>query len=66
MEDGSILGEVDLLPGEHGMSHLFDSTGTGDLDQLVEGGIGDAVLGEVEQGRAFGSFECAAGILNHF
>lgn len=47
--DGTALGEVDLLAGKHGVPLLLDAGLLGELDEEVEGLIGEEVLGEVEE-----------------
>lgn len=47
--DGALLGEVDLLAGEHGIALLLEAGLLGQLDEEVEGLIGQEVLGEVEE-----------------
>ncbi|GKT93537.1 hypothetical protein Ct61P_11387 [Colletotrichum tofieldiae] len=47
--DGALLGEVDLLAGEHGVALLLDAGLLGELNEEAEGLIGQEVLGEVEE-----------------
>ena len=49
MEDGAILGGVDLLAGEHGLDALLEVGLSGKVCQQLQGLIGDAVLGVVEE-----------------
>ncbi len=45
VEGGAILGVVDFLPGEQGLSPLFQPCGAGEIEQMAERGASQAVLG---------------------
>ena len=49
VEDGAVLGDVDLLAGEHGLDAGFETRLLGELGEELEGLVGDAVLGVVEE-----------------
>ncbi len=49
MQNGTILGGVDLLAREHGLAALPQVGLLGKLEQEVERLLGDAVLGEIEE-----------------
>ena len=48
MENGTTLGDVDLLPGEHLVAVLLESSLLGELDKKGKRLVGDAVLRVVE------------------
>jgi hypothetical protein len=50
MVDGALLGEVDLLTGEHVIAELLEASLFRKLNQELECLLGDEVLGEVEKG----------------
>ena len=60
MEDGAILGGVDLLAGEHGFAVGAEAGFFGELDEELEGFVGDAVLGVVEEEATGFSVEAGA------
>ena len=49
VEDGAVLGDVDLLAGEHAVAPAVDILPGGRGRAAAHGFLGDAVLGEVEQ-----------------
>lgn len=59
--DGAVLGEVDLVAAEHGIALALDASLLGELDEQVEGLVGQEVLAEVEEdvGRDAGGLEGA-------
>ena len=48
MVNGAVLGEVDLLAGEHSIALLLKAGLLSQLDEKVDGLLGDEVLAEVE------------------
>ncbi len=48
MEDGPVLGDVDVLAGEHGVAALGDTGSLGEAEEELERLVGDAVLRVVE------------------
>ncbi len=62
VEDGAVLGGVDLLAGEHGFDVVAEAGLVGELEEELEGFVGDAVLGVVEEeAGGFGGEAGAAG-----
>ena len=61
VEDGAVLGRVDVLAFEHGVAAGLDAGGPGDVHEEGHGVVGDAVLGVVQDeaghlgGEALGS-----------
>ncbi len=49
VQDGALLGGVDLLAGEHRLALGFDLGGLGELDERAEDGGVDALLRVIEQ-----------------
>ena len=49
VEDGTVLGEVDLVSAEHGITLALDAGLLGQLDEEVQGLICEEVLAEVEE-----------------
>ena len=62
VQHGAVLGEVDLVPAEHGINAVAQAGFLGQLHEQLEGPAGDAVLGVVEEearrlgGHAFAAF----------
>src|SRR5207302_281302 len=58
VEDGAVLGEVDLFAVEHGVAALGEIRLVGKVDQQAHRVTGDAVLGivEIESKRVDGEF----------
>lgn len=55
VEDGAVLGEVNVFAREHLGAHFLDAGFLGEVDEVLEGILGDDVLGEVEEdGRLCG------------
>src|SRR4029079_18493713 len=48
VQHGALLGDVDLLAGEHRVTPGLDAGRGGDSDEGVEDGVVDQVLGEVD------------------
>ena len=48
--DSTLLGEVDLLAREHVIAELLEASLFRELNEQLDGLLGDEVLGEVEQG----------------
>ena len=48
VEDGPVLGDVDVLAGEHGVAAARDVHLLGELDQGVTDVVGQQVLGQVD------------------
>lgn len=71
MVNGTVLGEVDLVAVEHGVTLLLDTSLRSQLGKEVQGVIGQKVLGEVENdvcglaggGNRAGQGECAGELL---
>ena len=49
MQHGAVLREVDLLPAEHGVDALAQAGFRRQLQQELEGFVGDAVLGVIQE-----------------
>lgn len=49
MVDCALLGEVDLLAGEHVIAELLEASLLRELDKELQGLLGDEVLGEIKQ-----------------
>lgn len=55
VEDGAVLSKVDVFAREHLGAHFLDAGLLGEVDEVLEGVLGDDVLGEVEEdGRLCG------------
>ena len=48
VQDGAVLGSVDVLAGEHGVAALLELHLTGKIAQQLDGLIGHQVLGQIE------------------
>ena len=48
MQDGTVLGGVDVLAAEHGVAPLLDLHRAGEVAQQLDGLVGDEVLREVK------------------
>ena len=48
MQDGAVLGGVDVLAGEHGVTALLELHLAGKVAQQLDGLIGHQVLGQIE------------------
>jgi hypothetical protein len=60
VEDGAVFGGVDLLAGEHGFAVLGEAGLLGQREEKLEGFVGDAVLGVVEEDAGGGGGEAGA------
>ena len=49
VQDGAVLGDVDLLAAKHGVDASFQARFLGQLQQQAERLVGDAVLGVIEE-----------------
>ena len=58
VQHGAVLGDVDLLAGEHRGAAAFEIGGAGELFQQVHGGRVDGAFRPVEQKVAVGGGEC--------
>ena len=61
MQDGALLGDVDVVAAEHGVDAIAQTAIFDERDEQAQGLRGDAVLGVIEvQARSFGAHACAA------
>jgi len=62
VQDGAVFGGVDLLAGEHGLDVLLQPGLLGQLEEQLEGFVGDAIFRVVEEeAGGFSGEACAAG-----
>ena len=52
MENRTVLGDIDLLPGKHLVAMGLKATLLGEVNQELEGLVGNSVLGVVEEDPA--------------